>query len=160
MTKTLRYTLDQEICVTQSQDESLIREVHRERFSNAPVYLVATITRFGSLYVAVRTEDTCERVWEGDNILLGRDFAKRLRPENIRPPEKEVYWTGLVPSLDDFGNTIHDEFVDGMSGPEYRGVWGLFTPEAWQAFGIGRLGTGLGQRYRRQDDGRWLKVEG
>jgi hypothetical protein len=68
------------------------------------------------------------------------------------------YWTGDVPAKDDFGMTIEDEFVDGrMRG---RSQWAMFTPMSWRALGIGTLGLGYGQRYKKQKDGRWIKVEG
>lgn len=67
-----------------------------------------------------------------------------------------VYWLSKVPDLDDLGNPIHDEFVDGAT---IYGPWALMTPECHSAQGRG-LGTGRGQRYKRQPDGRWLKIEG
>lgn len=67
------------------------------------------------------------------------------------------YWAGKVPSRDDFGGTITNEFVDGKSR---RGPWGFFNPDSWDSYGVGRLGTGYGQRYTKLADGRWLKVEG
>lgn len=67
------------------------------------------------------------------------------------------YWSGPVPEKDDFGMTIKDEFVDGKTK---RGPWGFMTPMAWRTFGVGFLGLGRGQLYRKQKDGRWLKVEG
>jgi hypothetical protein len=70
---------------------------------------------------------------------------------------KKRYWMGHIGQTDDFGNTIQDEFVDGKTR---MGPWGIMTPTAWRAHGVGRFGTGFGQRYQKQDDGRWLKVEG
>jgi hypothetical protein len=70
-------------------------------------------------------------------------------------PDK--YWMGAVPSEDDFGDEIGDEFIDGRTR---MGPWGLMTPQNWVDFGIGSLGTGHGQRYKKQPDGRFLKVEG
>ncbi len=66
-------------------------------------------------------------------------------------------WAGIVPSTDDFGNSIEDEFVDGKSK---MGPWATFAPSSWELYGVGKLGTGYGQRYRKQADGEWLKVEG
>lgn len=70
-------------------------------------------------------------------------------------PEK-VYWLSPVGDLDDFGNAIHDTFIDGKTR---LGPWGLMTPEAHAALGCG-LGLGRGQKYVKQADGRWLKTEG
>jgi hypothetical protein len=68
------------------------------------------------------------------------------------------YWIGPVPAHDDFGRPIGNEFVDGRS---VAGPWGTFTPASWDWSGCRRpLGPGVGQRYRRQPNGRWLKVEG
>lgn len=69
----------------------------------------------------------------------------------------QVYWSGYVPDKDDFGQPINDEFIDGRT---VGGPWATMTPASWERFGVGRLGTGCGQRYERQADGRWLKVEG
>lgn len=67
------------------------------------------------------------------------------------------YWMGPTPLRDSFGAKIDGEFIDGRSN---RGPWGYFTPENWRLNGAGSLGIGFGQRYVRQDDGRYLKVEG
>jgi hypothetical protein len=64
---------------------------------------------------------------------------------------------GPVGPKDDFGNDIKDEIIDGRTK---RGPWALMSPASWKINGIGRLGTGFGQRYRKLGDGRWLKVEG
>lgn len=73
------------------------------------------------------------------------------------PKGQPRYWMGTVPAQDDFGATITDEFIDGKS---WMGPWGFFTPGSWALDGCGKLGTGYGQRYKKQEDGRWLKVEG
>ena len=75
-------------------------------------------------------------------------------------PPQPVYWSGKVPSRDDFGGLITDTFVDGKT---YQGPWGIMNMENWYKHSISRdhaFGLGLGQRYVRQEDGRWLKVEG
>jgi len=70
------------------------------------------------------------------------------------------YWVGPVGALDDFGVRIEDEFIDGktMMGP--GSPWAIMAPGSWRLHGSPRLGTGWGQRYKRQADGRWLKIEG
>lgn len=70
---------------------------------------------------------------------------------------REKCWIGPVPEADDFGQKIVDVFVDGKT---VYGPWATMTPASWLHRGIGRLGQGLGQRYQKQTDGRWLKVEG
>lgn len=75
----------------------------------------------------------------------------------------ETYWLSRVPDLDDFGNPIHSDFVDGATkyGPwaimAHTAVHGVIS--SFQVHGR-ELGLGLGQHYRKQADGRWLRVEG
>ena len=66
------------------------------------------------------------------------------------------YWCGDVQPVSDFGSKITDEFIDGATT---TGPWGFMTPEEHAIHGRG-LGQGRGQRYKKQEDGRWLKVEG
>jgi hypothetical protein len=63
---------------------------------------------------------------------------------------------GNVPTCDDFKKPIEDEFVDGKTR---MGPWAFMTPSSYRMYGVG-LGLGRGQRYEKQDDGKWLKVEG
>lgn len=71
----------------------------------------------------------------------------------------KVYWLSPLPGFDDFGGPIHDEFVDGAT--RHGGMWGLMNPENFKVHSLYHmLGTGFGQRYRKQPDGKWLKVEG
>lgn len=69
---------------------------------------------------------------------------------------REVYWTGPVGTADDFGIKITDTIIDGKTT---MGPWALMTPETHARMGCG-LGTGRGQKYVKQADGKWLKVEG
>jgi hypothetical protein len=70
----------------------------------------------------------------------------------------ERYWVGEAPETDDFGGPIVKEFVDGRTR---LGSWAVMNPANFARYGSSAgLGTGRGQRYKRQDDGRWLKVEG
>lgn len=70
----------------------------------------------------------------------------------------EVYWAGEVGPLDDFKHPIQDEFIDGRT---VFGPWGIMTPDSWMRVGVKQpLSPGIGQRYKKQEDGRWLKVEG
>lgn len=68
----------------------------------------------------------------------------------------DVYWLSRVPDLDDFGNPIHDEFIDGVTR---QGPWALMTPECHRHQGMG-IGMGRGQHYKKQVDDRWKKVGG
>jgi hypothetical protein len=69
------------------------------------------------------------------------------------------YWLSPVGEVDDFKSPILDDIVDGKTK---HGPWALMSLASWHEHSGtgGRLGLGLGQRYRRQADGRWLKVEG
>lgn len=67
------------------------------------------------------------------------------------------YWTGQVGTHDDFDIELGGVFVDGRTA---MGPWAIMGPSAWRMYGVGRLGTGYGQMYVKQHDGRWMKVEG
>ena len=67
-----------------------------------------------------------------------------------------VYWSGDPGEKDDFGFPIKDEFIDGKT---QMGPWANMAPSTFKIHGIG-LGQGYGQRYKKQADGRWLKIEG
>jgi hypothetical protein len=69
----------------------------------------------------------------------------------------KVYWTGKPPIKCDITNLpINNCFIDGKV---LGGRWAIMTPRTHAVYGFG-LGTGLGQKYVRQPDGRWLKIEG
>jgi hypothetical protein len=71
-------------------------------------------------------------------------------------PEKR-YWIGsTIGPKDDFGKPITDKFVDGKTR---SGPWAIMAPASHRMQGMG-LGLGRGQRYKKQEDGQWLKVEG
>lgn len=69
---------------------------------------------------------------------------------------KPKYWTGSPPDEDDFGQKISDVFYDAKSK---LGPWGFMNPETFKFYGVG-VGSGRGQRYEKQLDGKWLKTEG
>ena len=68
----------------------------------------------------------------------------------------EREWVGPVPEKDDFGYTIGGVFIDGKL---QRGPWAIMTPGNHRLHGVG-LGTGRGQKYKKNPDGKWVKVEG
>jgi len=70
---------------------------------------------------------------------------------------KPRYWIGPIGSKDDFNRPIDVEFIDGKTR---MGPWAIMSIDSWRRYGCGQLGTGWGQRYRKQTDGKWLKVEG
>lgn len=68
-----------------------------------------------------------------------------------------IYWCGPLSdncqlSGKPFGDTMYDANLPGVG-------WGNFNEETFNSRG-GRLGTGFGQKYEKQSDGRWLKVAG
>jgi hypothetical protein len=65
------------------------------------------------------------------------------------------YWHGKVEDIDDMGVPIEDTFIDGAT---IYGPWAIMAPGSHKIIGRG-LGNGRGQKYERQSDGRWLKVE-
>jgi hypothetical protein len=69
----------------------------------------------------------------------------------------KIYWAGELPPKDNFGDTYASIMIDGrtMSGP-----WANMTEKSWRRYGCGKLGTGYGQKYEKQKDGRWMKIEG
>jgi hypothetical protein len=79
------------------------------------------------------------------------------------------YWTGPVPKRCELIGFVlntakHDdiletgEFVDGrIHDGDPR--WANMCMRCYKRYGLG-LGTGMGQRYTRQADGRWLKTGG
>lgn len=68
----------------------------------------------------------------------------------------QKYWSGTPGSLDDFGRPIDNVFIDGKT---QMGPWATMAPDSYSLLGVG-LGLGRGQRYEKQADGRWRKVEG
>ena len=71
--------------------------------------------------------------------------------------KEPVYWLSPLDELDDFGQPFGDIMYDGKTR---QGPWANMSEVSWKMFGAGRLGTGYGQKYRKQSDGRWLKIEG
>jgi len=68
-----------------------------------------------------------------------------------------IYWCGhLAPtcqlSNESYNGVMYDANLPGIG-------WGNWNEATFKAHG-GRLGTGLGQKYEQQSDGRWLKVAG
>lgn len=91
---------------------------------------------------------------------LDESLAHVLRSRQagvLKVNKKKVFWTGPVPQRDDFGQRIDRVFIDGVTR---MGPWAIMVPWSWGLYGVGKLGTGMGQRYEKQPDGMWMKVEG
>ena len=72
--------------------------------------------------------------------------------------QKLIFWMGPVPEHCDITYVpITDKFIDGVSHAMH--AWAIMHPDAHKEFGDG-LGTGKGQEYTKQADGRWLKTAG
>ena len=68
------------------------------------------------------------------------------------------YWTGTVPANDGFSMSIENVFYDAATR---YGSWATMTPGSWEKYRMfPDLGTGKGQKYEKQADGRWLLTEG
>ena len=87
-------------------------------------------------------------------------MLRRTRSPGQRAQAKGRYWLGSPPTQDDWGQPITSQFIDGKSR---FGPWGIFTSQSWSEHGaapITALGTGIGQLYSLQPDGKWLKTAG
>lgn len=66
-------------------------------------------------------------------------------------------WVGTPPKgCDICGLEFTDEFIDGRT---IYGAWAFLCLECHQTKGCG-FGTGNGQRFKKQAEGFWVKVEG
>lgn len=62
---------------------------------------------------------------------------------------------------DDFGQKFTMEEGEHMyDAITVMGPWACMSEASFLAYGIGRLGLGLGQKYRRDNNGHLVKVEG
>jgi hypothetical protein len=69
------------------------------------------------------------------------------------------YWLSPPPrACDGCDDTITDVFYDAKTS---MGPWGLLCDRCFtHGPGLGKLGTGLGQKYEKQPSGKWLKTGG
>jgi hypothetical protein len=78
------------------------------------------------------------------------------------PPgrKRQVFWQGAADKCEFCEKPIAQEvgtkIVDGRTRD---GPWALMDMACHKLHGVG-TGTGHGQVYQRQTDGRWLKIEG
>ena len=70
-----------------------------------------------------------------------------------------TYWLSPPPrACDVCDDTITDVFYDAKTT---MGPWGCLCERCFtQGPGLGKLGTGLGQKYEKQPSGKWLKTGG
>jgi hypothetical protein len=84
----------------------------------------------------------------------GRPVTRVIAPP---PDPNKIYWRGPMHRTDHFGIPYRNTMIEGRTK---MGPWANMTEESWRHFGVGQLGDNLGQKYQRQTDGRWLKIEG
>lgn len=68
-----------------------------------------------------------------------------------------TYWAGKIEDCQWCGIPLIVTFVDGRIPA--MGIWGCLCETCVRKLGV-QIGTGKGQRYTKQPDGRWLKTEG
>jgi hypothetical protein len=68
------------------------------------------------------------------------------------------YWTGEIEHCD-ICRTKAINLTVVVDGATRMGPWALMCHDCFTRHGIG-IGLGVGQRYQKQPDGRWLKVTG
>lgn len=79
-------------------------------------------------------------------------MTKTSKPKS----SKSKYWVGKPPARCELcGDPIRMTFTDGATG---RG-WANMCPCCFGLYGLGH-GTGRGQQYTKQRDGKWLKTQG
>lgn len=66
------------------------------------------------------------------------------------------YWQGKITCCDLCEKSIKETFVDGMTK---TGPWAIMCQSCFDDMGRG-IGTGLGQVYQEQPDGRWMNTAG
>lgn len=69
---------------------------------------------------------------------------------------KPRYWMGEAPLNCDVCRT---DIIDEFSDYNLQGAWGNVCPRCQKKYNVG-YGTGRGQRYTKQPDGRWMKTAG
>lgn len=69
---------------------------------------------------------------------------------------KPIYWCGQLANACQISQRPYNGVMYDAST---RYGWANICQETFDELGC-KLGTGLGQKYVLQDDGRWLKVEG
>jgi hypothetical protein len=81
-------------------------------------------------------------------------IGKVLDHKEANTERPKRYWAGSIGPIDDWGVPITTAFIDGAT---IFGPWAIMTPSSHKKYGKG-LGMGRGQRFEKQNDGRWLRV--
>ena len=101
------------------------------------------------------TKREVTKMVKGKAMSVGAVIAHKHNSSLGEKPKR--YWLGPMNRTDDFGYPIRNIFIDGKTK---QGPWAIMSPQMWKLHGFGLLGTGYGQKYEKQVDGRWLKTEG
>ena len=73
-------------------------------------------------------------------------------------PQESKYWLSPLGGFDDFDRPYKGVMYDAKTK---FGPWANMTEESYMEHRyFDKLGLGKGQKYVKQPDGRWLKVEG
>jgi hypothetical protein len=83
-------------------------------------------------------------------------MEKHAMERDMTTPKK-IYWVGDLGTHDDFGVPYKNLMFDAKTK---NGQWANMTEQSFRNYGHGTLGTGYGQMYEKQPDGRWLKIKG
>ena len=81
-------------------------------------------------------------------------IGRVLNHKASKPEQPRRYWNGDIRPTDDLGVPITTTFFDGAT---VFGPWAIMAPSTHKRIGKGE-GIGRGQRYEKQSDGRWMKV--
>lgn len=74
---------------------------------------------------------------------------------------EKLYWLSPLGGFDDFDNPYSFEVGSVMYDAKTKlGPWANMTQESFDLHGFGKLGTGFGQKYQLDSDGKWYKVAG
>ena len=95
---------------------------------------------------------SCKKV---EGYISKKGICMLFKTMTMRKVERPQ-WIGTVPSKDDFGVPITNEFIDGKTR---MGPWGTMSPSSFKIYGVG-LGPGKGQRYKKDTGGIFYKVQG
>ena len=72
---------------------------------------------------------------------------------------EKIYWVGTAPAACQHCGLLLKKTMFDASIPSYGGRWAIVGDCCAELAQV-RTGLGLGQKYERQEDGRWLKTEG
>jgi len=94
-------------------------------------------------------------------VKIGRTEKVRNRYQQIKYKQRAIlkprYWAGSGPTnCDVCKRALRTVFTDGRI---YSGHWAFTCDPCASTHGV-TLGLGRGQRYEKQEDGRWMKVGG